>query len=164
VPTLIKIGIPMLPAHLFAFYFGCVSLFTPPVATASFVAAGIAETDPMRVGVTATKLGIAAFIVPFMFIYNQSLLMVGSPLEIASTFISAAVGCCVIATAAEGYAFRKTNILERILLFAAAIMLLHPGLITDLVGLALLGAALIMQLPALKSSRFLRAALKHVTS
>jgi len=163
VPTLIRVGIPLLPAHLFAFYFGCVSLFTPPVATATFVAAGIAGSEPMRTGVTAVKLGVAAFIVPFMFIFNQSLMMIGSPLEVASAFITAAVGCCAIAAAVEGYAIRETNILERVLLFFAAILLIHPGLITDLVGLGLLGVVLIRQLPALKSSRFLRIALKRVT-
>jgi TRAP transporter 4TM/12TM fusion protein len=146
VPALILMKVPLLAAHMFAFYFGCVSLFTPPVATAAFVAAGLAGAGALRTGFTATRLGIVAFIVPFMFVYGPSLLLLGSPVEIISSFATASIGVCALAMGLQGYAISKIGIPERILFFIAAVSLMHPDLMTDVIGLGLLSIPLFVQL------------------
>lgn len=141
VPALKKIGVLPLAAHLFIFYFGIISNVTPPVALASYAAAGVARCNPNKTGFLAFKLSLSGFILPFMFVYNPVLLMQGSVLEIIQSLISALLGIYSLACALEKFAFKwNINQVERLTLFASAILLIVPGTITDLIGIAILVA------------------------
>jgi TRAP transporter 4TM/12TM fusion protein len=144
-PSLIKLGLPPLGAHLFIFYFGCISAITPPVAVAAYVAAGIARASPVKVGYTACRLGLAAFIVPYMFVYGPALLIEGGFYSIVWATITAIVGVVALAAGAERWFMGKpTSWLQTILLLAAALLLIKPGLTTDLIGFGLLGIVFIL--------------------
>ncbi|MCX8191819.1 MAG: TRAP transporter fused permease subunit, partial [Nitrososphaerales archaeon] len=144
-PALIKLGVPPLSAHMFTFYFAIISALTPPVALAAFAGASLANSDPMKTGFTGTRLALVAFIVPYMFVFNPALLMIGSPLEIIFAFITAVIGAIALACSVQGVLFIKANILERIALGMASVTLIHPGLITDLLGFGLLGMVILSQ-------------------
>lgn len=150
-PGLINLGIEPLFAHMFVFYYAVMSAITPPVALAAYAAAGIAGTDPMKTGVEAFRLGIAAFIVPFMFIYSPQLLMVGSATEITIAVITASIGIYLLAASVQGwFAGRRANLLTRILLITAALFSIDAGLKTDLIALAIIGMAIVVQLLMVK--------------
>lgn len=140
-PALIKMGIEPIAAHLFVFYFGIFSAITPPVALGAYVCAGIAQSPPMITGWTAFKLGLAAFILPYMFVYSPALLLQGPPLEVIWGIITATVGVSVLAVAIEGHLFETMGIAPRLVTAAGALLLIHSGLMTDLIGfiLVLLG-------------------------
>jgi TRAP transporter 4TM/12TM fusion protein len=143
-PSLIKLGIPALPAHLFIFYFSCISAITPPVAVAAYVAAGIARANPVKVGFTACRLGLAAFIVPYMFVFGPPLLLKGEFYSMLWGAITAIVGVIALAAGAERWFMgRPTSWLQSGLLLAAALLLIKPGLTTDLIGFGLLGIVFI---------------------
>lgn len=133
-PALVEMGVMPIAAHLFIFYFGIISAITPPVALAAYAAAGVGETDPMKTGYAAWRIGLSAFLLPFMFVYGPLLLMKGSVLRIILATISGLFGVTALAASVQGYLFRKTNILERIACFAAALLLIDPGLVTDVMG------------------------------
>lgn len=143
VPALIKLGVSPMAANLFVLYFACLSAITPPVALAAYAASGIANASPMQTGLQATKLGIAGFVVPFMFVYGPSLLMEGSLPEIILASFTAIIGTIFLAIGVEGYLFEKLRYWERTVFIAAALTLVKPGLVTDLVGL-LLGAFMLL--------------------
>ncbi len=144
-PSLIKLGISPLAAHLFIFYFSCISAITPPVAVAAYVAAGIARANPVKVGFTACRLGLAAFIVPYMFIYGPPLLMKGNFLSVLWAGITASVGVTLLAAGAERWFLGQgTSWLQTLLLLAAALLLIKPGLTTDLIGFGLLGVLFVL--------------------
>jgi TRAP transporter 4TM/12TM fusion protein len=135
VPTLVRLEVPLVAAHLFAFYFANIANITPPVALASYTAAGIADSDPMKTGLEAFRLGIAAYIVPFIFVFSPSLLLIDvEALELIWTVISAIIGVIFLASAAEGWLKTRLSILERILLIIASVTLMYPGLYTDVLG------------------------------
>ncbi len=136
-PALVSLGIPVLAAHLFCFYFAILSHITPPVCVAAFAAAGIAQAPPLKVALTAIKLGIAAYIVPFMFVFCPALLFMDSPLMIFFSFITACVGMYSLAIASSGFYVKKVNIIERVLLVLASLLLVHADLLMDFAGLAL---------------------------
>lgn len=138
-PALVELGVPLLGAHLFIFYFGCISNVTPPVSLAAFAAAGIAGASPVRTAFSAAVLASAGFIVPFMFIYGPPLLLDGSIAEIAGVSLTAAVGVTALASAAMGYGHRHLATWERVLLGVGALCLVVPGLWTDGAGLIALG-------------------------
>jgi TRAP-type uncharacterized transport system fused permease subunit len=138
-PALVQLGVPLLAAHLFIFYFGCISNVTPPVSLAAFAAAGIAGSPPIRTATAAAMLAGAGFIVPFMFVYGPELLMVGSWAEIGIATVTAMIGVISLAAAAVGYARKRLSWWERVLAFAAALVLVYPGLVTDGAGLLLVG-------------------------
>lgn len=138
-PALVELGVPLLAAHLFIFYFGCISNVTPPVSLAAFAAAGIADASPLRTATTAAVLATAGFLVPFMFIYGPPLLLEGSVAEIAGVSLTAALGVTALASAAMGYGRRHLLPWERVVLGAGAFCLVVPGLVTDGVGLVALG-------------------------
>jgi len=138
-PGLTKIGVPVLVAHMFVFYFAVISAITPPVALASFAAAGMAQADPWKTSVTALKMGLATFLVPFMFFYSPVLLMQGDPLPIIQAVVTASVGVWFLAGSTEGWFGGKLSMPLRVVMFAAALCMLHPGSITDVFGL-LVGA------------------------
>ncbi len=136
-PGLQRIGVQPLVAHMFIFYFAVISSITPPVALASFAAAGIAKADPWRTSFISVKMGLATFIVPFMFAYSPLLLGQGDPLAIASVLATATVGVLLLACATEGWLSGPMGRIERAVLFLAALLLITPEPITDLIGIAL---------------------------
>lgn len=139
IPALIKIGIPTLQAHMFAFYFACLSLVTPPVATASYVAAGIAQSSMTKTGWTSARVAAAAYIVPFMFVFTPALLLVGPAGEIVLAVITALIGVYALALGLQGWGFRGyLNPVQRVIAMATALLMLAPGWITDLPGIILL--------------------------
>ncbi|MBK1671779.1 C4-dicarboxylate ABC transporter permease [Ectothiorhodospira shaposhnikovii] len=136
-PGLIQMGVAPLVAHFFVFYFAVISAITPPVALAAYAGAAIAGSEPMRTSVTAFKVGLAAFIVPFIFFYHPALLMEGEWTEIAQSFVTAMVGVFMLAGAAQGWFFGLAGRIIRVLLFVGALMLISGDLLTDLLGLGL---------------------------
>jgi TRAP transporter 4TM/12TM fusion protein len=138
IPALIKIGVMPLAAHMFAFYFACLSLVTPPVATASYVAAGIAQSSMTQTGWASARVAAAAYIVPFMFVYAPALLFIGSPAQIALAIATALVGVYALAIGLQGFWLIRLNILQRVLALTAAILMIFPGWLTDLPGALLL--------------------------
>ncbi|TYP49799.1 TRAP transporter permease [Thermosediminibacter litoriperuensis] len=138
VPALVQMGIPLLSAHMFVFFFGCISTITPPVALASYVAAGIAGTDLNKVGWTAFKYGLVSFVLPFMFVYGPSLLLNGEFSMIITTVVFSIVGVFAIACSIVGYFRGSLAIWQRILLFIAGVLLVNEGLVTDILGLFLI--------------------------
>ncbi len=136
-PGLTKIGVPALVAHMFIFYFAVISAITPPVALASFAAAGMCNADPWKTSWIALKMGLATFIIPFMFFYAPVLLMQGAWVDIAQAFVSAAVGVWFLAGATEGWFGGKLAMPLRVVMFGAALCLIHPGTITDIIGLGI---------------------------
>jgi TRAP transporter 4TM/12TM fusion protein len=138
VPAVIKLGAATPAAHMFAFYFAILSAITPPVALAVFAAAGLAKTDLWTAGWEAVRVAAPAYIVPFMFVYEPSLLMIGDWTTIASSVMSALVGVVCLAAGLMGYLRRPCNWWERCLLVLAALLLIKPGYISDVIGLAVL--------------------------
>jgi TRAP transporter 4TM/12TM fusion protein len=139
VPALIKLGAVTPAAHMFAFYFAVLSAITPPVALAVFAAAGLARADMWRTGWEAVRIAGPTYIVPFMFVYEPSLLLIGDWQTSLLAFATASIGVMCFAAALQGYlAGRDAKIWERVLLLAAAVLLIKPGLVTDAIGLALL--------------------------
>jgi TRAP transporter 4TM/12TM fusion protein len=136
-PGLNKIGIQPLVAHFFIFYFAVLSSITPPVALASFAAAGMAQADPWKTSWIALKMGLATFIVPFMFYFSPILLWKGEPLAILQAAVTGSIGVWFLAGSTEGWFGGRLAMPLRVLLFCAALGLLHPGTITDLIGLAI---------------------------
>ena len=138
-PALTKLGVPILAAHMFIFYFAAISTITPPVAISSFAAAGLAGSQPMAVGFMAVRLGVTAFIVPFMFVYGTALLMEGSWAEIGGAALTALVGVYAISRAVLD---RKIQVWRRIVFGISALMLIRTGLWTDLIGIGGLAAGM----------------------
>lgn len=145
VPALVQLGIPLLAAHLFAFYFAIVSAVTPPVALAAYAGAGVAGASPTETAWTAFKLALSAFIVPFMFAYGPALILIGEPVHIVLSTVTAFFGILALSAAVEGWMIRKTRLFERILLFASALTLIKPGITTDIAGFGMLIAVILIQ-------------------
>ena len=145
VPALVKLGAIAPAAHMFAFYFAILSAITPPVALAVFAAASLAKTDLWKSGWEAVRIGAAGFIVPFMFVYEPALLMIGDWQSIASSFITATLGTILLAASLQGYLIRSATMWQRVILFVAALCLIKPGWITDLIGLVLLAVVFAWQ-------------------
>ena len=137
-PALVNLGLSLISAHMFVFFFGCISTITPPVALASYVAAGIAGSDLNKVGWTAFKYGLVSFILPYMFVFGDGLLMMGSPLVIVQSFVMAVIGVFCIATSLVGYFSTELNTIQRVMLFIAGLLTIYQGLLTDLVGLGII--------------------------
>ncbi len=145
-PGLIQLGIDPLTAHFFVFYFAVVSAITPPVALASYAAAGISGANPMQTSVASFRVGIAAFVVPFMFFYSSALLMEGDWPAVLRAGATAVAGVYLLAGGVQGWFMaRNARWLVRLLLLGAALALIQGGLITDLVGAGLAVAALLLQ-------------------
>lgn len=144
-PTLVDMGITPIAAHLFIFYFGIISAVTPPVALAAYAGAGIAGADPIKTGYTAWRLALSGFILPFMFVANPVLLMKGDFHSIILAFISAGLGIYALSAALQGYFLKPTALWERIALFSTAILLIKPGLQTDMIGCAIFFILFVLQ-------------------
>ena len=140
-PILMKLGVPTVAAHFFVFYFGIVADITPPVALAAYAGSAIAKSNPMKTGVNATKLAIAAFIVPYVFAYSPSMLFVDveSWVDIVTICLSAMLGIYGVAAGLNGFVKRKLNWLFRILFIVGGLTLIIPGWKTDAIGLILVG-------------------------
>jgi TRAP-type uncharacterized transport system fused permease subunit len=140
-PALAKMGVPMMVSHMFVFYFGILANLTPPVALAAFAGAGIAGGNPTKTGLQAVKLAIAGFVVPYIFAYSPELLMIdATPVTIAIVAVTAVIGVVSLAAAVEGYLISEISLLNRGMLFAGALLLMIPGLPTDVVGFVIFGA------------------------
>ncbi|VXB22780.1 C4-dicarboxylate ABC transporter [Bacillus sp. 349Y] len=135
-PAIILLGAPELSAHLFVFYFGIVADITPPVALAAFAAAGVSGGEPIKTGVNAAKLAIAAFIIPYMFVLSPELLMIDTTIpELLWVVFTAVTGMIAIGAGIIGYWFRRMYAIERLVAVAAGLMLIYPEGMTDIIGL-----------------------------
>jgi len=138
-PILVQMGVPMIAAHFFVFYFGIVADLTPPVALAAYAGAAIAQANPMKTALTSTKLAIGAFIVPYVFALNPAMLFIDTTAwEVALICITSLVGMFGVSAALEGYLFCGMKWYERILGAIGGLLLIYPGIVTDLIGLALI--------------------------
>ena len=145
VPALVKLGAVTPAAHMFAFYFAILSAITPPVALAVFAAASLAKTSMWDAGWAAMRIGAAGYIVPFMFVYEPALLMIGPWYVTAVALASAVIGVIALAASLHGYLLAALSMWQRAVLFVAAILLIAPELISSIVGLLLLAAVAINQ-------------------
>ncbi|MCC8932678.1 TRAP transporter permease [Rhizobium sp. 'Codium 1'] len=139
-PGLVNLGIPVLTAHFFVFYFAVMSAITPPVALAAYAGAALSGSDPMKTSVESFKIGLAAFVVPFMFFYSQAMLMQGTWLEILHVFLTASLGIYMLASAVQGWFFGRLGVPLRLVLLVAALSMISGGLISDLIGLLVGGS------------------------
>ncbi|MEM5786153.1 MAG: TRAP transporter fused permease subunit, partial [Syntrophobacteraceae bacterium] len=145
-PALIMMQVHPMAAHLFVFYFGIIADLTPPVALAAFAGAGIAGSDPMKTGFTATKLAIGAFLIPYMFAYNPTMLLIGSTTwGMIQTLCTSCLGMSGVGAAMIGYLLTNMKFYERVWFFVGGIMLIHPGTVTDLVGVSVLVVGVLYQ-------------------
>jgi TRAP transporter 4TM/12TM fusion protein len=156
IPALVKFGIPPISSHMFAFYFGLLSNVTPPVAITSYVAAGLANSNAFKTAITGFRLSIAGFIIPYMLIYRPALMLQGSALETVYAFIVFLVACFALQAGVWGYWFRRMNVYLRLVSFVCAVLLIFPGVATDILGFALIGIVTFIQrkgvvVPSVKS-------------
>ena len=142
-PILIRMGVPVMAAHFFVFYFGIVADITPPVALAAYAGSAIAKSNPMKTAFNASKLAVAAFIVPYMFCFNPAMLLIDTTaIQVVQIAITAFIGIFALAAALEGYCFANMNAVIRIVIAAGGLLLIHPALATDLVGLIIVFVSL----------------------
>jgi TRAP-type uncharacterized transport system fused permease subunit len=144
-PVLVKLGVLPLAAHLFVFYYSCLSTITPPVALAAYAGAGIAGANPFSVGFTAMRLALIAYIVPYFFVFQPVLIWQGNFLNILWAFLTAILGCIALGSGLMGQMLGPLGILPRSLLMAGGFALIKPGIYTDLFGMAALGLILLLQ-------------------
>lgn len=152
-PALIRAGVEPISAHMFLFYFGCLSFITPPVCVGAYIAAGISGGDPWKTGFRAVRLGFAAFLVPWAFVFNPGILMIGSPLEIISSFFFITLGAITIGVAFEGYFLKALSMWQNILLAASGICIFIPNLLTRSLALAFLAVFLFKHLVQTRRSK-----------
>ncbi len=141
-PALVGLGLPVLAAHLFIVYFSVMSAITPPVAVAAYASAGIAGGNPNQIGFKAVRLGIVAFIVPYIFVYQPSLLLMGHPITVIAAVLTAAIGVISLAAGLEGWLLSRLVHWERGLLLGGGLLLINPGLYTDSGGVIILALIL----------------------
>ena len=158
-PILIQMGVPDIAAHFFVFYFGIVADLTPPVALAAYAGAAIGQANPMKTAFTATKLAIGAFIVPYVFALNPTMLFVGtqSGWEIVLIISTSLVGIFAVSAALEGYFVARMSWYERIVSVAGGLLLIYPGIVTDVIGLSLVALMVVIQIFKKKSAAKLAA-------
>jgi len=152
-PILVKMGVPVMAAHLFSFYFGIMSDVTPPVALAAYAGSAIAKSNPMKTGFEACKLAIGAFLVPYMFVLNPVLIMqTDSALSVIQPLITALLGMVGISAGITGYLADNLKWYERVILAVAGLMMLYPESITDYIGIVII-AVMYVLLRRRKSAR-----------
>lgn len=145
-PILIKMGVPDLAAHFFVFYFGIVADLTPPVALAAYAGAAIAQANPMKTAITSTKLAIGAFIVPYIFALNPAMLFINTNAgEVILICITSVIGMFGVSSALEGYFLHNMRWYERAAAAIGGLLLIYPGIVTDIIGLGLVGIILLSQ-------------------
>jgi TRAP transporter 4TM/12TM fusion protein len=144
-PALIALGVPVLTAHMFVFYFGVYADITPPVALAAYTAAGISKGDPMMTGVIASRNVLVGFIIPFLFVYHPGLVLQGPIIDILMMVVSTGFSVVAFSAAFGNFLYRRCRGWERVGLLIAAVLLITPGLLTDLTGFVVLAAIYIWQ-------------------
>ncbi len=151
-PILVQMGVPIIAAHFFVFYFGIVADLTPPVALAAYAGAAIAQSNPMKTAFTSTKLAIGAFIVPYVFALNPAMLFINTtPFEVILICITSFIGIFGVSASLEGYMLRNMSWYERIISACGGLLLIYPGIVTDVIGLALVGTVLLIQILSKKN-------------
>jgi TRAP transporter 4TM/12TM fusion protein len=146
-PALEQMGVPVLAAHLFVFYFGIIADVTPPVALAAYAGSAVSGGNALKTGINASKLAIAAFLIPYIFVFSPTLLMIKATAgTVLFATCTALIGMIGLGASMIGYFIVKTNIFERILFFVGGVMLVDPGSVTDLIGIGLLAIAVFSQL------------------
>ncbi len=152
-PILMRMGVPAIAAHFFVFYFGIVADLTPPVALAAYAGAAIAQANPMKTAVTATKLAVGAFIVPYVFALNPALLFVDTTaVDVVLIVITSLVGIFGVSASLEGYLVRHMPWYQRTISLVGGLLLIYPGVTTDVIGISLFAVVLILQLAAKKKA------------
>ncbi len=152
-PALVLMKVAPLAAHMFVFYFGIIADLTPPVALAAYAGAGIAKSDPMKTGWVATKLAIGAFIVPYIFVFNPAMLLIGTtPFNLIQNLVTACCGMFGLGAAMIGYCLAHMKWWERVWFAIAGLMLIDPGTVTDIIGIVMLGIGLFYQWQKSKSA------------
>lgn len=145
-PILIRMGVPTIAAHFFVFYFGIVADITPPVALAAYAGSAIAKGKPMQTAFNASKLAIAVFIVPYMFCFNPAMLFIDTTIpQVIQIALTSFVGVFGVAAAMEGYCIARMSVIMRLIIAAGGLLLIHPALITDVIGLVVVALCLIFQ-------------------
>ena len=146
-PILVQMDFPLVAAHFFVFYFGIVADITPPVALAAYAGAAIAKANPMKTGINATKLAVAAFIVPYIFAYSPAMLFdnVSSAFEVVQIVVSALIGLFGVAAALNGFVYKKIPMLFRLAMAAGGLCMMIPGTASDVVGLVMVGGIVLIQ-------------------
>ena len=153
-PILIQLGVPTLAAHFFVFYFGIVADITPPVALAAYAGSAIAKAPPMKTAFNASKLAIGAFIVPYVFALNPAMLLIDtSALQVVLLVITSIIGIFGVAAALNGFLVRSMKLLPRLVIAAGGLLMMDPAPLTDLVGVVLLGAAVLWQVLGAKKAK-----------
>ena len=153
-PILVRMGVPMIAAHFFVFYFGIVADLTPPVALAAYAGAAIAQSNPMKTALTSTKLAIAAFIVPYVFALNPEMLFINvdNPFKVVLIVVTSLLGIFGVSSALEGFIYVRMNALQRLIAVAGGLLLIDPGIFTDLIGVALISLVFFWQFAEKKRS------------
>ena len=146
-PILVQLGIPVVCAHFFVFYFGIVADITPPVALAAYAGSAIAKSNPMKTAINATKLAIAAFIVPYILAFNPTMVLEGdvTALSVAWMTITSLIGLFGVSTGLNGHLFTKVNMVVRLVVIAGGICMMVPDTVTDIVGLVVIAAVVVLQ-------------------
>jgi TRAP-type uncharacterized transport system fused permease subunit len=148
-PIVIRMGIPVMAAHMFVFYFGIVADITPPVALAAYAGAAIAGSNPIKTGITATRLAITAFIIPYIFVFNPAMLFIDTtPLEVIRIVVTSCIGMFGLAAGLEGYMLKKVSVPERIAAAVGGLLLIDPGFYSDLAGFSLIALVTLLQIIA----------------
>jgi len=151
-PAMVKLGVDPLVAHMFVFYYAVLSAITPPVALAAYAGAGIANASPSKVGWTAVRLGLAGFIVPFMFVFSPALCAVDSSIwVILRCLCTAIIGIYCLACSIQAFVLKPLNTIERVLMFASALLLIDGGVITDAIGFTFLALIYMKQKASIKA-------------
>ncbi len=145
-PILIEMGLPMLAAHMFVFYFGIVADITPPVALAAYAGSAIAGSDPFKTGVNATRLAITAFVIPYVFAFNPKMLFIdATAFEVALIIVTSIIGIIALSSALESYMFRKLKAVEVVALIVGGLLMVYPGHVTDLIGFVIVALIAVEQ-------------------
>jgi TRAP transporter 4TM/12TM fusion protein len=155
IPSLIKMGVPVLGAHFFALIYGGVANITPPVAVAAYTAANIAGAPPMRTGFEAAKLGFAAYAIPFMLVYHPAIMLVGSPslIDSAIAILTAVLGLVSICSAFEGWLLKRNSNFHRFILFAGGLLLITPSIILGAIGFSAGILVIVIQMVEINKER-----------
>lgn len=152
-PALIQMGVPILAAHMFVFYFGIIADVTPPVALAAYAGSGISGGNALRTGINASKLAIAAFIIPYMFVLSPELLLVdGLTAGLCLSLLTALIGMVALSSSLIGYLAAPLRTIERVILGLGGLMMIKPGLVTDIAGVVIFAAILFLQLRRVKGA------------
>lgn len=145
-PALMQMGVPVLAAHMFVFYFGIIADVTPPVALAAYAGSAIAGGNALRTGVNASKLAIAAFIIPYVFVLSPEILMINATVpNLLWSLSTAIIGMIGVSSALIGYLTGSLNTFQRVLLFGGGLLMIYPGLFTDAAGLAIIAGTFVLQ-------------------